>query len=99
MTSQKPGSDLLLILESLLERQEAPAAHPGDTGTNSSYSGEPLLWTQMQANAFMGRALPLVHHLKHPSLELASGRRCWDASGQAGNWVWLQPHPPAERLP
>ena len=38
--SKEPGSAHLLILESLLERQEATGTHPGDTDAGSNHFGE-----------------------------------------------------------
>ena len=38
------GQTQLLILESLLKRQEATGAHPGDIDTDGSHFGELILW-------------------------------------------------------
>ena len=76
---------------SLLERQEATAAHPGDTDTGGSHFWKLFLTHRTSAGkCYFGILLPAYTPNTQPYPEQRAFRcQCWDTSGQA-NTAWTQ---------
>ena len=85
---------------SLLERQEATAAHPGDTDTGGSHFWKLFLTHRTSAGkCYSAILLPAYAPNTQPYPEQRTYRcQCWDTSGQA-NTAWTNTaYPLAERL-
>lgn len=90
---QKPGLGLLLVLERLLERWEATAAHPADTDTGGGHNGEHLAtWKSL----LQWLAYWTISSKPWPQ-PTACREQCWDASGQQPTGWGQEPHKSADR--
>ena len=92
------GQTYLLILESLPERQEATARHPGNTAADGSRSGgASVMWTL--TNTSVRFCLELISTKTWPHSTVYKSHQCSDVSGQATNWAGTQLCPSAYWLP
>ena len=84
------GQTYLLVLESLLERQQGL----GGDGCNSPWGHGH--WLQTFWGAFSCMSTATGGCWTHPT---ACRCQCWDTSGQTTNCAGRQPHPSANRMP